>query len=42
MLFMTDSSLDYLHKSGGFEVDSAPNLVLVDAGAAKMAQRYDT
>ena len=35
MFFMTDSSLAYLHKSGGFEVGSAPSLVVVDTGIAK-------
>jgi lipid-binding SYLF domain-containing protein len=35
MFFMTDASLDYLRKSGGFEVGSAPSLVVVDTGIAK-------
>ena len=35
MFFMTDSSLAYLHKSGGFEAGSAPSLVVVDTGIAK-------
>jgi len=35
MFFLTDASLDYLHKSGGFEVGSAPSLVVVDTGVAK-------
>jgi lipid-binding SYLF domain-containing protein len=34
-LFFTDEdSLKYLHKSGGFEVGSAPSLVIVDEGVA--------
>jgi hypothetical protein len=35
MFFMTGASLDYLRKSGGFEVDSAPSLVVVDTGIPK-------
>lgn len=35
MFFMTDAALDYLHKSDGFEVGSAPSLVVVDTGVAK-------
>ena len=35
MFFMNDASLNYLHKSGGWEVGSAPSLVVVDAGIAK-------
>ena len=35
MFFRTDAALDYLHKSDGFEVGSAPNLVVVDTGIAK-------
>jgi lipid-binding SYLF domain-containing protein len=35
MFFMTDASLNYLRKSGGFEVGSAPSLVVVDTGVAK-------
>ena len=35
MFFITDSSLAYLHKSGGFEVGSAPSLVVVDTWIAK-------
>jgi lipid-binding SYLF domain-containing protein len=35
MFFMTDASLNYLRKSGGFEVGSAPSLVVVDTGIAK-------
>jgi len=35
MFFMTDESLNYLRKSGGFEVGTAPSLVVVDTGIAK-------
>ena len=35
MFFMTDASLNYLRKSGGFEVGTAPSLVVVDTGIAK-------
>jgi lipid-binding SYLF domain-containing protein len=35
MFFMTHAALDYLHKSDGFEVGSAPSLVVVDSGVAK-------
>jgi lipid-binding SYLF domain-containing protein len=35
MFFMTDDSLNYLRKSGGFEVGTAPSLVVVDTGIAK-------
>jgi lipid-binding SYLF domain-containing protein len=35
MFFMTDASLKYLRKSGGFEVGSAPSLVVVDTGISK-------
>jgi lipid-binding SYLF domain-containing protein len=35
MFFMTNSSLNYLHKSGGWDVGSAPSLVVVDTGIAK-------
>ena len=35
MFFMTDASLNYLRKSGGFEVGSAPSLVVVGTGVAK-------
>ena len=35
MFFMTDSSLNYLHNSGGWEVGSAPSLVVVDTGIAR-------
>lgn len=34
MFFMTDEALQYLDKSGGWELGSAPNIVIVDAGAA--------
>ena len=32
---MTDSSLDYLAKSDGWEIGSGPSLVVVDEGFAK-------
>jgi lipid-binding SYLF domain-containing protein len=35
MFFMTDSALEYLSKSEGFEVGVGPNVVIVDAGKAK-------
>jgi lipid-binding SYLF domain-containing protein len=35
MFFMNDEALEYLNKSGGWEVGSAPSLVVVDAGLAK-------
>ena len=35
MFFMTDAALSYLNKSGGWEVGSAPSLVVVDTGLAK-------
>jgi lipid-binding SYLF domain-containing protein len=35
MFFMTDSSLNYLHSSGGWEVGTAPSLVVVDTGIAR-------
>ncbi len=35
MFFMTDSSLEYLDKSGGWEIGTGPSLVVVDAGLAK-------
>jgi lipid-binding SYLF domain-containing protein len=35
MFFMNDASLNYLRTSGGWEVGSAPSLVVVDTGIAK-------
>jgi lipid-binding SYLF domain-containing protein len=35
MFFMNDPALGYLNKSGGWEVGSAPSLVVVDTGMAK-------
>jgi lipid-binding SYLF domain-containing protein len=35
MFFMTNASLAYLHKSGGWEVGTAPSLVVVDTGIAR-------
>ena len=34
LLFMTDKMLAYLDKSGGWELGSAPNIVVVDKGAS--------
>jgi lipid-binding SYLF domain-containing protein len=34
LFFMDEDSLKYLHKSGGFEVGTAPSLVVVDEGVA--------
>ncbi len=34
MFFMNDRALAYLHRSGGFAVGTAPNIVVVDTGAA--------
>jgi lipid-binding SYLF domain-containing protein len=35
IFLMTDSALDYLNKSEGFEVGVGPTVVVVDAGKAK-------
>jgi lipid-binding SYLF domain-containing protein len=35
LFFMTDSSLAYLNKSGGWELGTGPSFVVVDAGMAK-------
>jgi lipid-binding SYLF domain-containing protein len=35
MFFMNDASLAYLRKSGGWEVGSAPRLVVIDTGMAR-------
>jgi lipid-binding SYLF domain-containing protein len=35
MFFMNDVSLGYLNRSGGWEVGSAPSLVVVNTGLAK-------
>ena len=35
MFFMNDAALGYLNKSGGWEVGSAPSLVVVDTGMAR-------
>jgi hypothetical protein len=32
MVYMNDAALGYLNKSGGWEVGSAPRLVVVDTG----------
>ena len=34
MFFMTESAMAYLNKSGGWEVGTGPNIVIVDRGAA--------
>ncbi len=34
MFFMNNASLNYLRKTGGFEVGTAPSLVVVDTGIA--------
>jgi lipid-binding SYLF domain-containing protein len=35
MFFMTDSALNYLDNSAGFEVGAGPSIVVIDAGKAK-------
>jgi len=35
LFFMTDSALQYLSNSGGFELGVGPSIVVLDAGAAK-------
>ncbi|MFO1475355.1 MAG: lipid-binding SYLF domain-containing protein [Verrucomicrobiota bacterium] len=35
MFFMTDSALDYLRKSGGWQVGAGPSVVVVDNGMAQ-------
>ena len=35
LFFMTDSSLSYLNKSGGWELGTGPSFVVVDTGMAK-------
>ena len=35
LFFMDDQSLNYLRKSGGWEVGSGPSIVVVDTGVAK-------
>jgi lipid-binding SYLF domain-containing protein len=35
LFFMTDSAVQYLSKSGGFELGVGPSIVVLDAGAAK-------
>jgi lipid-binding SYLF domain-containing protein len=35
LIFMTDSALRYLDKSGGWEIGIGPNIVVIDAGTAK-------
>jgi lipid-binding SYLF domain-containing protein len=35
MMFMTESAIQYLEQSGGFELGVGPSVVIVDAGMAK-------
>ena len=35
LIFMSDSALNYLNKSGGWEIGVGPSIVVVDAGVAK-------
>jgi len=35
LFFMTDKALEYLNRSGGFELGAGPSLTVVDAGFAK-------
>jgi lipid-binding SYLF domain-containing protein len=35
MFFMTDEALDYLRKSGGWEIGAGPSVVIVDEGVAR-------
>jgi lipid-binding SYLF domain-containing protein len=35
MFFMTDGALDYLRKSGGWEIGTGPSVVIVDEGVAR-------
>jgi lipid-binding SYLF domain-containing protein len=35
LFFMSDSALDYLHRSKGWEIGSGPSLVVVDEGMAR-------
>jgi len=35
LFFMTDNSLDYLDKSGGWAIGTGPSIVVVDKGAAR-------
>ena len=37
MFFMNDRGLSYLHRSGGFALGTAPNIVVINAGAAALA-----
>ncbi|HEX7215097.1 MAG TPA: YSC84-related protein [Methylomirabilota bacterium] len=34
LFFMTDSALEYLNKSGGFELGTGPSIAVLDTGAA--------
>jgi len=35
LIFLSDSALSYLDKSGGWEIGTGPSIVIVDAGVAK-------
>jgi lipid-binding SYLF domain-containing protein len=35
LFFMSDSALQYLDRSGGFELGTGPSIVILDVGAAK-------
>jgi lipid-binding SYLF domain-containing protein len=35
LFFMTDSALNYLHTSGGFELGVGPSIVVLDTGTAR-------
>ena len=35
LFFMNDSALQYLHKSGGWEIGTGPSIVVLDEGMAK-------
>jgi len=35
LFFMTNSALNYLARSGGFELGTGPSIVVVDAGTAR-------
>jgi lipid-binding SYLF domain-containing protein len=34
IFFMNDRALDYLHRSDGWAIGTAPNIVIIDTGAA--------
>ncbi len=35
LFFMTDSAIEYIEKSSGWEIDVGPSIVIVDEGLAK-------